>query len=148
MTPQQFQARMTQLGNLYHLGGRALKRRVFLAMGTEIIRGTPVDTGAARSNWQGGVGGPKRNVIPPYAPGSHLGIAETANAQGAIDALEATVAGSFTDEPLWLSNNLFYITKLNAGSSKQAPANFVQLGIMAGVREVRRPRTLHVGISF
>lgn len=80
---------------------------------------TPVDTGWAMNNWiaQGGM---------PFA--GTLGSNEdvdftTANLLSAIEIMKYNVKGG---QPLFITNNVPYIVELNAGSSKKAPAGFVE----------------------
>lgn len=79
--------------------------------------GTPVDTGHARANW-----------IPS------VGVANTTEAPGnsnaAYQAGVAQVASyKLGQGALWVSNVVSYITRLNYGSSTQAPALFVEAAI-------------------
>lgn len=94
--------------------------------------GTPVDTGWARANWVVKIGSPVR-----YPAGTR----EAAEA-GAIptDSQEstATFAATYTlkrDGRIYISNPVRYITKLNEGSSKQAPAGFVEAAIAKAIFE-------------
>ena len=41
------------------------------------------------------------------------------------------------DGTAWVANNVPYITKLNGGSSKQAPSGFVQIAIARAVQAIR-----------
>lgn len=86
-----------------------------VVLATNVITETPVDTGAARGNWQTSVGQPK------------TGIVERTGADAAIAEVEATVpdqAGSV----VYLSNNLPYINKLELGGhSQQAPNGMVRV---------------------
>ncbi len=103
---------------------------------------TPGDTGEARSNWRIGIGAPTRAVIPPYAPGKNIGTSERANAGAAIAAgnariasVSATSAGLKTS--IYLTNSTRHIGLLNSGSSAQAPAGFVEGGILSAASHVR-----------
>ncbi len=80
--------------------------------------GTPVDTGWARSNWIINIGGPlpgpvgSKVSVPPVNPAGS-GILGYRLLQGAV----------------WISTMVPYIGLLNEGSSRQAPAGFVQRAI-------------------
>ncbi len=113
----------------------ATARRVLVAL----VEATPVDTGAARSNWLVGRGRPRQAVIPPYAPGKKLGRGERRNASAAISAGFAAIR-QFKTRPIFVGNNLDYIEFLNDGTSKQAPAGFVERAIIEGQAQVRRMR--------
>lgn len=120
-------------------------RRVALAVDQAIVLATPVDTGRARSNWLVTVGSPSGRTREPYAPGERLGRGEQANAAGALDQARKAVATHSNLRDIWVVNNVDYIGKLNAGSSRQAPPNFVRLGISAGIAEAKRIRALKRG---
>lgn len=99
-------------------------KRLMLGIHEELVRTTPVDTGWARSNWLLSVGRP---------------IEKTAGSKDLLD-LNAGGAGvgkilgwKFTQGPAYDTNNVPYIQKLNGGSSKQAPKNFVSLAIQKQV---------------
>lgn len=115
------------------------------AMLEEVVRATPADTGRARSNWKVGVGVPAGGVRGPYAPGKKLGLGETANADAAVKAGKTRISTAPQDAPLFISNNVDYIAKLNAGSSSQAPANFIERALERGAATARRARLLRDG---
>lgn len=112
------------------------------AISDTVIDGTPVDTGEARSNWQVSLGAPVNSVIPAYTPypkfshGNGRGIAETANAAAAKAAARAVIVLRQPGQTVYLQNSVEHIQLLNAGSSQQAPAMFVELGVAAGVRSL------------
>lgn len=107
-----------------------------------LVRGTPVDTGRARSNWRVGIGAPTSAEIDPYSPGRHLGINESANANAAIAAGLARInsvkgkAGLGLTTAIYISNNTKYIGRLNSGYSKQAPAGFVEKALIEAKLEI------------
>ena len=104
------------------------------AMGASVIRSTPVDTGRARSNWRVGIGQAPGKVIAPYSPGHKLGIGETANADAAIAKIKSTLANPRRKpHNIYLKNNVHYIGKLNRGHSSQAPSQYVQKAVRAGI---------------
>ncbi len=82
--------------------------------------GTPVDTGWARSNWLINIGS------PITSPSGDVGQ-PSPSAQSAGQA--SMLVYSVLQGPVWISNNVPYIVFLNEGSSKQAPAGFVQRSI-------------------
>jgi len=91
----------------------------------ELVKATPVDTGRARSNWLVGRNGPVRAEQPVIDR-------EGAVARAEGEAVLATVRPR---DDVWLSNNVPYITLLNAGSSRQAPPRYVQETAKAVARE-------------
>lgn len=103
-----------------------------------VITNTPVDTALARSNWLASLNEPLSNVIPPHYPGSHLGVGETANAFATIELVQNVVKAATPEQAIWLNNNVPYITILNDGHSKQAPAAFVELAIVTGIQALQK----------
>lgn len=82
---------------------------------------TPVDTGRARTNWIFSIGKPSSEVITANL--DKTGIIGLTKAQ-------ATMQSNYkTGYTIHISNNLPYISRLNEGSSKQAPAGFVEKAI-------------------
>lgn len=87
--------------------------------------GTPVDTGWARANWIVNIG--SALILPVGSP-------EAVPAAG----ITAGVVASYKlfQGPVYISNNVPYISRLNRGHSQQAPAGFVQAAIRKAVRDV------------
>lgn len=85
--------------------------------------GTPVDTGHARANWVPSVGA-------PYT-------AEASGASAHEAGVAAVISYKLSDGPLFVSNNAPYIGLLNIGSSKQAPAGFIEMAIDEAVAKVQ-----------
>jgi len=75
--------------------------------------GTPVDTGFARASWV-------PSIIAP-ATGTSEGDHEA--------GVAALVSYKLEDGPAYETNNAAYIQRLNAGSSKQAPALFIEAAV-------------------
>lgn len=112
-----------------------IKRRVALTVDQAIVLATPVDTGRARSNWLVAIDRAPVDVVdPPGSPGEA--------ATKALDDGRAVIGRSKSEQTIHITNNLPYISKLNAGSSQQAPAMFVEEAITKGVREVSRSKVL------
>ena len=118
-------------------------RMAALAADQAVVMATPVDKGRARSNWIVQMNAPARATIEAYAPGSG-GSTGAANAAGALSQGQAVISGYDGDRHsgIVISNNLPYIGALNNGSSRQAPAGFVQKAIQAAVKQVRGARFL------
>ncbi len=83
--------------------------------------GTPVDSGWARANWLASIGAP---VTETAGSEDAVSSAETAQREGLVAV--ATYAGP---EPVYVSNNVPYIARLNDGWSKQAPSRFVDRAV-------------------
>lgn len=94
---------------------------------------TPVDTGFAVTNWVPSVGGPFEGTAGTRAEAEdgHLDHGPAAAGLAAIRAYELEQGDVFD------TNNVDYIEKLNAGSSGQAPAAFVQAEIVGAIESVR-----------
>ena len=91
--------------------------------------GTPVDTGWARSNWIPRIGG-----TYPRPVGSRQEVDHAAQEAGIASV---AVGYHLEDGYVTITNNVPYIVPLNAGSSAQAPAGYVQAAILRGVQGVR-----------
>lgn len=111
------------------------------AVHEKVVSNTPVDVGTARSNWVIRIGRPFDLIYKAYAPGSHLGVGETANRAAALRQAAAQLGGNKSGQPIYITNNVPYIRRLNDGWSRQAPANFVQRSIVEGVNEARAKPT-------
>lgn len=95
----------------------------------ELREATPVDTGWARANWVPQVGVP---VFRPY--GAYPGKGGTAQDGFSERGLAQVAIWRFGHGPVYIVNNVPYIERLNDGSSRQAPAGFVQISIERAIR--------------
>lgn len=94
-------------------------RSICLNLMSQVIVGTPVDTGRARGNWQASIGAPLTNTL------------ETTDKAGAatISAGSGAVKQS-TGNIFYLTNNLPYIYRLEfEGHSKQASHGWVRAAV-------------------
>lgn len=111
MTPGQFASSVNQrVGLLVKYAGLDVFNRV--------SRKTPVDTGRARGAWNLTVNKTDLSV-PPEAPEGVTLPAPVPPDLGAV----------FPGDEVRATNNLVYITSLNNGHSKQAPAGFVEQSV-------------------
>jgi len=106
----------------------AAKKVALMAL-TRLVETTPVDTSTALSNWQISIGYPATSFIDAYAPG-YLGYTASASARQAISVGKQNLEAKKPGQTIYLSNNAPYIRDLNSGSSKQAPAGFVEATIL------------------
>lgn len=104
-------------------------RKVAVVANQTVIMATPVDTGRARANWQVSLGAPVTTEL------------DDTGAQVALSRNKAVIE-SYRGGELILQNNVPYIGALNAGSSAQAPAGFVEKAIMAAARAVSRQKVI------
>lgn len=131
-----FARRMKKRAELVSDNASKAVRATALAIDQRVVTSTPVDTGRARSNWIASLNTPSRvgNREPLAGPGS---------AGPAISEAQAVIARFGEDDAsIWISNSVPYIELLNDGSSQQAPANFVQLAIIDGIKVVRKTKLL------
>ena len=102
-------------------------RRAALAVLSTVVTSTPVDTGRARSNWLVSTTVRASGVVQPRSAG------ET------IQAGQAALIGLKASKVL-ITNNVSYIRGLNAGSSRQAPANFVERAVSLGLAQIQKTK--------
>lgn len=102
----------------------------------ELIEITPVYTTKALSNWQVGIGGPPSGPIGAYFPGI-LGYTTGESSAAALRVGNARINAKKPGEVLYISNATPYIGELNRGSSKQAPAGFVERALLVGKTAAR-----------
>jgi hypothetical protein len=112
------------------------------ALALEIVRelkrrgvGTPVDTGHARANWIPSVGSPSTTEAP--------GNSTAAQDQGVAQVLSFKLG----DGVLWVSNVVSYVPMLNRGSSKQAPALFIEAAVDRALTTVQQRFAKRIDIS-
>lgn len=91
--------------------------------------GTPVDTGWARANWVPRIGAPFEGTAGTRQQAETGALDTGTQARGEGEVLTFKLAG----KRVHVSNNVPYIVNLNEGTSKQAPAGFVQIAIAKAV---------------
>jgi len=91
--------------------------------------GTPRDTGWAANNWVAQVGSAFRGLV-----GSRKRV-DSSKAMNAGQEISKWKSGS---GPIFISNNVPYIGRLNAGSSSQAPAGFIEKAVQRAINALRR----------
>lgn len=101
--------------------------KITLDVTANLIETTPVDTGWARANWVPAIGRPFVRDLSGVQPTR----AAASGAQGRQATGVAGVAAGYRIErgPVFVSNNVPYITDLNDGTSRQQPAGFVQRAV-------------------
>ena len=98
----------------------AVPRKIMLEMDSQIVSGTPVDTGAAKGGW-----------IPSLGAASQV-VSENLDKTGEQTIANAQEMHAQSDgyQVMFLSNRLPYIERLENGHSKlQAPNGWVKLAI-------------------
>lgn len=112
-----------------------VREQLGIAFVQDIVPRTPVDTGHARRNWQVNYGAPNGNELP----GVDKNGANTV--QNGVSKVKAgRTRNAFI--PLIVENNVPYIGRLNEGSSRQAPAMFVELSIRRAINQLPRRKVI------
>ena len=101
---------------------------VALEVHANVTEDTPVRTGWAANNWLPKVGRPRTDTV---------GSPEAVDRTSATTALVAITNWKSGDGPINITNNVPYIGRLNAGSSKKAPAGFVEKAVQRAIRKLR-----------
>jgi len=93
---------------------------------------TPVDTGWARSNLVLSVGAPTTDPV-----GSKDSV-DNGTSEGSISLVQSTYQTK--QGSVFINNRVFYINRLNSGSSDQAPAGFIERAINEAITLSQRSR--------
>jgi hypothetical protein len=97
-------------------------------------RGTPIDTGWASANWVPSIGQPFEDkaagAVRDPTPAQVM-----ARGQLAEQGVNETLSWRNNDGPLFSTNNVPYIGRLNDGWSGQSPAGFVQAAMERAIRQ-------------
>lgn len=114
---------------------RRLQLRAFQAL----TSATPVDTGFARAGWTPSVGAPDpgpsdRPTKPTVARAQAAALFQSHQQASQLLASNYKLAQG----AVFIVNNVRYVVFLNAGSSAQAPALFVEQAVARAVAATRR----------
>lgn len=114
-----FAASVAAFANKANISTEKAIRGTSIALFGSIIQSTPVLTGHARANWQ----------VSGATPAS--GMVSTNDTSGAATISKVTmdISSSLDFSQFTLTNNLPYITKLEYGSSAQAPHGMVRINV-------------------
>ena len=114
---------------------RRLQLRVYQAVSSR----SPVDTGFFRSRWTPSRAAPDRSgpTTRPRDPQTARSLAQRLLSENQRRADEVAARWRLADGLAFIVNNTRYGVFLNDGSSAQAPAMFVQMGIADGIRATR-----------
>lgn len=136
----QFSQRMFGLSKKSVTNANEMVKDAAKAFLTEVVNRTPVDTAQAVSSWKVGLNyKPRgtRNLIPGLK-GSTAGAARSAVLASELPKIEKRVTG----QTISVVNTTDYIEELNSGSSKQAPAGFIDAARVAATVAIRRRKVL------
>ena len=109
----EFNADLSKFGEAVEKAPCLLLRKIAVGILKRVKEMTPVKIGRAKGNWFPSVGEPSSEI--------------NLDARGDNGKRFPAKVPDFP--VLWITNNLPYINKLNAGSSTQAPANFVEIAV-------------------
>jgi hypothetical protein len=121
---------MAVLGQRIAKGIEGYVADVAKSIGEELVPTTPVKTGLARGNWRPSLRVPVSAATSLADPTGRATIARI-----------ASVGNQYRlGETMFITNHLPYIRSLNAGSSPQAPAGFVEAAVERGLEKATRRR--------
>lgn len=127
--------RMFRVADKIDGAANEIKKQVATVVARDLITVTPVDTSRALSNWIATNGSPANFSVLAYSVGS-AGSTKGASMSAAIAAALKEIDAAAPGVPIFLTNNLRYIRRLNDGYSKQAPAGFVERAALIGRKTV------------
>ena len=157
-TPEQFSKRMRQYGKQLGEAANLIGAQAGVAIGKSVVRGTPIDTGRAKSNWQASRVNPRTRTRPAYAKGKYDST-EAANEAAAIAQIVAECRSRKNNQPLFITNNLDYIgllesSYIDGGHKRKTPVpqskyqpGFVQIALQAGREEIRNTQLIKRALS-
>jgi len=97
-----------------------------------LVEDTPRKTGWARANWVPRIGAPSK--LPTDVTDPQPGQVQGRSAEREAGVLLVASSYKLVNGPIYITNNVPYIQRLNDGYSAQAPAGFVQSAILRAVR--------------
>lgn len=112
---------------------------VVKAIDRDVVPHTPVDVTTAVSNWQASLNMPVQFELPAIVPGDQGSTAGPSRTE-AIRHVDRTLEAKKPGEPVFLSNIVPYIKRLNDGSSSQEPKGFVERATLIGRLTARRAK--------
>lgn len=139
-TMRGFSKRIKEIAAGVEANSDAMVRKTVITIASAVSLRTPVDTGRARANWRTNIGGPLVAPVASFPKGKGGSTGAAAAGQAIQDATSKMQGYKKSGVPVYISNNLPYIDRLNKGHSKQAPAGFIESAIMAGLNAIRKAR--------
>lgn len=113
-----------------------LVAEIALAIDQAVVLATPVRTGRARSNWRVSLGEMNNETRPvPDSPeqGAALALVEG-------EDVMKEYRKDDKKKTIHITNSLPYINRLNEGSSKQAPKDYVNTATLLAVKAIKNVR--------
>lgn len=139
-TMRGFSKRIKAIADGVEKNANTMMRKTVITVASAVALRTPVDTGRARANWQTQIGSAAGGVINSFPSGSKGSTGAAAAGVAISQATQTMQKYRQGGVDVYISNNLPYIGMLNQGSSKQAPAGFIESAIMAGQRAIAKSR--------
>lgn len=103
-----------------------------------LIEDTPLRDGWARSQWVPRINKPYRVNLKNIDPTGGQISAQANESQTALFSIAASY--SIYSGPIFISNNVPYIGRLNDGYSTQAPPGYIQISVLKAVAKFRSKR--------
>jgi len=107
---------------------------------TEVVNGTPADTGQAISSWKVGLNYQPRGVRTLVK--GKAGSTRAANISAVLNIELPKIEARVTGQTIYIVNTTPYISLLNAGRSNQAPAGFIDKARVAAGAASRTKRLI------
>jgi hypothetical protein len=139
-TMRGFSNRIKEIATGVEKNTDVMMRKTVITVASAVALRTPVATGRARANWRTNIGGPLTSQVTTFPAGTNGSTGAAAAGQAINDATTKMAGYSKSGVPIYISNNLPYIDRLNKGHSKQAPAAFIESAIMAGIKAIKKAR--------
>lgn len=117
--PQVFGLRLNELIDKAKAAPEQVIRKVGLSIGTNLVDGSPVDTGRFRGNWNVAFG----YIDPLTTPSRDLTGGKTK------ERIRVLLNGWPAGSDIFFTNSLPYAIPLEYGSSKQAPLGMVRVTV-------------------
>ena len=101
----------------------------------ELIEATPLDLGWARANFVPHISNPYRENVKDVEPSEGLAKSKAADNIAKLGNIAASYR--LGNGPLFISNNVPYIGRLNDGHSKQAPPGYIPMAVDRAVSTLK-----------
>ena len=121
-------------------GANEKVKRAAKAYLTEVVQGTPADTGQAISSWKVGLNYSPRGTRT-FSKGAK-GSTRAVNISAVLNFELPKIDSRQTGQTIYIVNTTSYIGLLNAGRSNQAPAGFIDKARLAAGAASRTKRLI------
>jgi hypothetical protein len=128
--------RMTKLADSLPAIANDIAKAYVVELAADLADATPVDTSTALSNWQVSINTPARDFIDAHNYGA-FGSTAFVSIMDTYQLAKIAAEPGLPGQSYWLSNNTPYIIDLNEGTSRQAPAMFIQQTIALSIKKIQ-----------